>query len=198
MPTHILTLSLVKAMKEQFEAEIAELAAPVDDPVYVDLAGKYMGAILYDYETRATWKLYRVTAIQFARSYARHRPSCWEATCEPVYRDAETGQFLVPADQRISGSTVLKTTALQGYALAEYRDGIDNVPTYLPWVEQYVANFRDVILPRYSSLFSTEESPASKEKNADTRPSRRRKRPSQSTAPTANHSRTHRSCRKNS
>jgi hypothetical protein len=56
----------VKAMKAQFEAEVAELAAPVDDPVYVELAGKYMGAVLYDFETRATWKLYRVTAIQFA------------------------------------------------------------------------------------------------------------------------------------
>ncbi len=59
-------------MKAQYEAEIAELAAPVDDPVYVELAGKYMGAILYDYETRASWKLYRVAAIQFARSYTRH------------------------------------------------------------------------------------------------------------------------------
>jgi hypothetical protein len=62
----------VKEMKAQFEAEITELAAPVDDPVYVELAWKYMGAILYDYETRASWKLYRVTAIQFARSYTRH------------------------------------------------------------------------------------------------------------------------------
>jgi hypothetical protein len=78
-------------MKEQFEGEIAELAAPVDDPVYIGLAGKYMGAILYDYETRASWKLYRITAIQFARSYTRNRPSCWEATCEPVYHDAQTG-----------------------------------------------------------------------------------------------------------
>jgi hypothetical protein len=42
----------VKALKDKFEAEIAELSAPVDDPVYVDLAGKYMGAILYDFETR--------------------------------------------------------------------------------------------------------------------------------------------------
>jgi hypothetical protein len=110
------------------------LEAPVDDPVYVNLAGKFMGAILYDYETRATWKLYRVTAIQFAPSYSRHRPYCWEATCELVYRDAETGQFLVPADQRVADSKVLKTTALQGYTLAEYRDGLDNDndPNFLP------------------------------------------------------------------
>jgi hypothetical protein len=49
MPSHILTISIVKALKEQFEAEIADLAAPVDDAVYVDLKGKFMGAILYDY-----------------------------------------------------------------------------------------------------------------------------------------------------
>ena len=144
----------VKDLKDKFEAEIAELSAPVDDPCYVDLNGKYMGAILYDFETRATWKLYRVSAIQFIRSYASHRPSCWEATCEPVYRDANTGQFLVPVDQRVERSTVLKTTALQGYALAEYRDGMEKEPTLLPWVDHYVQHFRTVIMPKYNSLFA--------------------------------------------
>ena len=146
----------VKILKDEFEAEIAELSAPVDDPVYCELAGKFMGAILYDFETRATWKLYRVSAIQFIRSYASHRPSCWEATCEPVYRDGETGQFLVPADQRVDRSKILKTTALQGYALAEYRDGIEKDPTFLPWVDQYVHHFRTVIMPHYKSLFASE------------------------------------------
>ncbi len=125
----------------------------MDDPVYVDLAGKYMGAILYDFETRATWKLYRVSAIQFIRSNASHRASCWEATCEPVYRDGNTRHFVVPAEQRVDRSTVLKTTALQGYALAEYRDGMDKDPTFLPWVEQYAQHFRTVIMPQYKSLF---------------------------------------------
>ncbi len=50
-------------MKAKFEAEISELATPIDDPVYVELCAKYLGAILYDFETRASWKLYRVTAI---------------------------------------------------------------------------------------------------------------------------------------
>jgi hypothetical protein len=36
----------VKQMKEKYEAEVAQLSAPVDDPVYIDLAGKFMGAIL--------------------------------------------------------------------------------------------------------------------------------------------------------
>ena len=124
----ILPIVAVQKLKDKFEAEVAELAAPVDDPVYVDLAGKYMGAILYDNETRATWKLYRVTSIQFIRSYSSQRPSCWEATCEPVYRDAKTGHFVVPDDQRVADSKVLKTTALQGYALAEYREGLDQPP----------------------------------------------------------------------
>ncbi len=44
----------VKAMKEKFEAEFSDLATPIDDPVYINLSGKYLGAILYDYETRAS------------------------------------------------------------------------------------------------------------------------------------------------
>jgi hypothetical protein len=148
---------VVQEMKNQYEAEIALQAAPVDDPVYVELAGKYMGSILYDFEMRASWKLYRVCSIQFIRSYNSHRASCWEATCEPVYRDAETGHFLVPSDQRVTDSKVIKSTALQGYALAKYRDnGLNEDPTHLPWVEQYIAHFRNVVMPRYSSLFATE------------------------------------------
>jgi hypothetical protein len=88
-----------------------------------------MGSILYDNETRASWKLYRVSSIQFIRSYAVQRHSCLEATCEPVYRDAETDHFIVPADQRVSDSKVIKTTALQGYTLAEYHEGLEKVPT---------------------------------------------------------------------
>ena len=82
--------------------------------------------------------------------------SCWEATCEPVYRNAENGQFVVPAEEHVPDSKVIKATALQGYALAEYQEGLDKDPTYLPWVEQYVAHFRTVILPHYPSLFSLE------------------------------------------
>jgi hypothetical protein len=129
--------STVKSLKDKFEAEVAELSAPVDDPVYLALHSQFIGAILYDFETRASWKLYRVLGIQFIRSYASHRPSCWEATCEPVYRDTATGLFHVPSDQRVADSTVIKTTALQGYALPEYPNGLDTDPTYLPWVAQY-------------------------------------------------------------
>ncbi len=56
------------------------------------------------------------------------------------------------SDQRVADSKVFKTTALQGYALAEYPDGLDKEPTYLPWVAQYITHFRDVIQPRYCTL----------------------------------------------
>ena len=121
----------------------------MDDPVYIALHSQFMGAIFYDFETRASWKLYRVSAIQFIRSYASHRPSCWEATCEPVFRDTATGLFHVPSDQRVADSKVIKTTALQGYALAKYPNGLNKEPTYLPWVAQYISHFRDEIQPRY-------------------------------------------------
>jgi hypothetical protein len=133
-------------------ARIAEIAAPKDDPVYVELVGKYVGKILYDYETRATSKLFRVSAIQFVRVFTSTRPSCWEATCEPVLRDPQTGHFGVPHDVKVPGSNVTLTHALQGYCLAEYPNGIDGEPSYLPWVQQYIDHFRNVILPRYPSL----------------------------------------------
>lgn len=148
----------VQELKDKFEGQVSALATPIDDPVYVQLAGKFLGAILYDFETRASWKLYRVSAIQFIRSYSSTRSSCWEATCEPVYRNAETGQFLVPAEEHVPDSKVIKATALQGYALAEYREGLDKDPTYLPWVEQYVTHFRQIVVPRYPSLFGSEVS----------------------------------------
>jgi hypothetical protein len=145
-----------------------------------------MGAILYDNETRATWKLYRVTSIQFIRSYSNQRASCWEATCEPVYRDAKNGHFHVPDDQRVADSKVLKTTALQGYALAEYRDGLDKPPTQLPWVQQYIDHFRSVVMPRFPSLFSLEDCPSYEEPNKDLpNPCRRRKRRAQSCTSTS-------------
>ena len=42
--------SAVKTLKDNFEAEIAEQSAPVDDPVYVALHSQFMGAILYDFD----------------------------------------------------------------------------------------------------------------------------------------------------
>ncbi len=105
--------------------------------------GNYIASLLFNLPARTP-----VTVL----------PAEKQPASEPVYRDAETGQFLVPADQRVVDSKVLKTTALQGYALAEYRDGLnnDNDPNSLPWVEQYVAHFRNVIVPCYASLFANE------------------------------------------
>ncbi len=64
-------------LKAEFGQQIAELSAPIDDPMYVELHGKYFMAILFDFETRSSSKLFRIVAIQFVRSF-------WEATCEPV------------------------------------------------------------------------------------------------------------------
>jgi hypothetical protein len=88
-------------LKNEFAKHIADIAAPEDDPVYVELHGKYVGKILYDFETRANAKLFRVTAIQFVRSFTAARNSCWEATCEPVMRNPATGQFHVPSHLQV-------------------------------------------------------------------------------------------------
>jgi hypothetical protein len=38
---------------------------------------------------------------------------------------------------------------LQGYCVAEYQNGIDADPTYLPWVDQYISYFNSSLLPKY-------------------------------------------------
>jgi hypothetical protein len=172
-------------LKAEFAKHIAEIAGPKDDPVYVELIGMYVGKILYDFETRATSKLFRVSAIQFVRSFTSTRHSCWEATCEPVQRDPRTGHFGVPHDVKVPGSNVTLTHALQGYCLAEYPNGIDGEPSYLPWVQQYIDHFRNVILPKYPSFLldspsnRPEDSPSKTHKDSPSlaRTPKRRTRP---------------------
>ncbi len=118
--------------------------------VYVELHAKYFQKILFDFETRATVKLFRVVSIQFVRSYTSSRLSCWEATCEPVYRDSMSGTFHVPAEMQVPGSHVTLTHALVGYCVAEYGAGLDADPTYLPWVDNYINHFTNSILPKYT------------------------------------------------
>ncbi len=161
-------------LKEEFSQEIAALATPTDDPVYMALHAKYVTSVLYDFETRASSKLFRVAAIQFVRSYTASRYSCWEAICEPVFRDASTGLFHVPSEVQVPGSQVTLTHALQGYCVAEYDNGIDAEPTYLPWVDQYISYFKTSILPKYS----LEDMPSSKDlPSSKALPAKRRSQP---------------------
>jgi hypothetical protein len=124
-------------LKAEFAQDIAGKGASTDEPMYVELHGKYIGAILFDFEIRSSSKLFRIVAIQFVRSYTTSRFDCWEATstCEPVYRNFATGHFIVPMVAKVDGSNVTMKHALQGYALAEYPAGTDGPTTYLPWVD---------------------------------------------------------------
>jgi hypothetical protein len=137
------------AWKHEFSAKIATLATPKDDPLFHVLQDKYVGKLLYDNDTRASQKLFRIVAIQFVRSFASTRCSCWEATCEPVYHESSSGQFIVPVDKKVEGSNVILANALQGYALSEYPEGMDSDATHLPWVDNYIQHFVDVIAPKY-------------------------------------------------
>jgi hypothetical protein len=139
-----------KALKWEFANTVADLAQPQDDPIYVHLHTKYYGCILYDNETRASHKLFRISAIQFVRSYSKSRHTCWEATCEPVYFCSATGTYMVPEDKRVEGSNVLQATALVGYALTEYPEGMEGEPAHLPWVDNYIAHFQNVVQPTCS------------------------------------------------
>jgi hypothetical protein len=139
------------AWKQEFSKSIAELATPKDDPIFFELQAKYVGQVLFDFDTRASQKLFRIVAIQFVRSYCSTRLSCWEATCEPVFHDGASGQFMVPLEKKIAGSNVIFANALQGYALAEFPEGVESAATNLPWVDNYIQHFIDVILPKYEA-----------------------------------------------
>jgi hypothetical protein len=159
------------AYKLEYSNVIAKLATPVDDPVYLDLHAKYSGAILFDYETRATHKLFRIAAIQFVRSFSSNRPSCWEATCEPGFRDSASGDFLVHAQHKVAGSEVLQATALQGYALTEYPNGMDQEGVHLPWVDNYVAHFKLLV----QASLASKSDPAIEGPSTPLQPTRKRR-----------------------
>jgi hypothetical protein len=137
--------------KQEFSEQIATLASPKDDPMFFELQEKYVGKILYDNDTRASQKLFRIVAIQFVRSYSSARCSCWEATCEPVYHESSSGQYIVPVDKKVEGSNVILANALQGYALTEFPEGMDSDASHLPWVDNYIQHFIDVIAPKYDA-----------------------------------------------
>ncbi len=120
------------------------------DPVYVELHAKYIGALLYDNETRASHKLFRIASIQFVWSFSKNRYTCWEATCEPVFYCSATGAYLVPQDKKVEGSNVIIATDLVGYALTEYPSGMEGESAYLPWVDNYIAHFKNVVEPSCS------------------------------------------------
>jgi hypothetical protein len=137
------------AWKQEFSKFIAELATPKDDTIFIELQAKYVGQVLFDYDTRASQKLFRIVAIQFVRSYCSTRLSCWEATCEPVFHDGASGQFMVPLEKKVAGSNVIFANALQGYALGEFLEGVESAATNLPWIDNYIQHFIDVISPKY-------------------------------------------------
>jgi hypothetical protein len=164
-------------LKAEFAKHIADIAAPQDDPVYIQLHGQYIGKILYDFETRASSKLFRIAAIQFVRSFSANRFSCWEATCEPVVRDPTSGNFAVPHNVQVPDSNVTLSHALQGYCLAEYPNGIDAEPTLLPWVQQYIDHFRTVIMPKYPSTMLASPADTTQDSPSLARTPKRRTRP---------------------
>jgi hypothetical protein len=139
------------AWKHAFSKSIEELATPKDDPLFLEIQAKYVGQVLFDHDTRASQKLFRISAIQFVRAYCSSRLSCWEATCEPVFHDSSSGKFMVPLSKKVAGSNVILANARQGYALAEFPEGAESAAKYLPWVDNYIQHFIDVISPMYEA-----------------------------------------------
>ena len=65
-----------------------DMAQPKDNPWYARLHQEYMGKILYDRGC------YRVISIQYVANKGKNVFPCWEATTEPVSKNAE-GEYVV-------------------------------------------------------------------------------------------------------
>ncbi len=46
---------------------------------------------------------------------------------------------------------MLLPTALQGYALTEYPNRIEQEAVHLPWVDNYIAHFKHVVEPSFAA-----------------------------------------------
>ncbi len=68
-----------------------------------------------------------------------------------AYHESSSGLYIVPVDKKVEGSNVILANALQGYALNEFPEGTDSDATHLPWVDNYIQHFIDVIAPIYDA-----------------------------------------------
>jgi hypothetical protein len=94
-----------------------------------------MGKILYDRG------YYRVISIQYVPNKGRNVFPCWEATTEPVSKNAN-GEYVVPSKHLVAtndGSKKLLKSAEDGFALAEYSNGDEVDPVRLPFADQCLA-----------------------------------------------------------
>jgi hypothetical protein len=122
--------------KKLQEEEIKEIAKPKNNPWYERLHRECMGKILYDRGC------YRVISIQYVPNKGRNVFPCWEATTEPVSKNAN-GEYVVPNSKHLiatsDGSEKLLKSAEVGFALAEYSNGDEVDPVRLPFADQCLA-----------------------------------------------------------
>jgi hypothetical protein len=152
--------------KKLQEEEIKEIAKPKDNPWYERLHREYMGKILYDRGC------YRVISIQYVPNKGRNVFPCWEATTEPVSKNAN-GEYVVPNKHLVAttdGSKKLLKSAEVGFALAEYSNGDEVDPVRLPFADQCLAKH----LEREARLAS--KSPPAKDARQALPPTGARKR----------------------
>ncbi len=94
-----------------------------------------MGKIFYDRGC------YRVISIQYVPNKGRNVFPCWEATTEPVSKNA-SGEYVVPSKHLVvttDGSKKLLKSAEVGFALVEYSNGDEVDPVRLPFADQCLA-----------------------------------------------------------
>ena len=140
-PAHTDPTSL-RLKKELHDKRVAA-ATPVDGPLYVELANKYLGLLFFDYETDK--RTYRIDAISYIENEKSTNPPAWVATSVEVFRGAD-GKW-APASKNMvvdsHGGVEVKRKAYEEYALVELPELED--PLRRPWVDQYVAKHEELL-----------------------------------------------------
>jgi len=124
-------------LKKELHDKRVAAATPVDDPLYVELANKYLGLLFYDYETDK--RTYRIDSISYIQNEKNTNPPAWVATSVEVFRGAD-GDW-APASKNVvvdsQGGVVVKRKAYEEYALVELPDSEN--PLRRLWVDQHAA-----------------------------------------------------------
>ena len=124
-------------LKKELHDKRVAAATPVDGPLHVELANKYLGLLFYDFETDK--RTYRIDSISYIENEKNTNPPAWVANSVEVFRGADDDW--APASKNVvvdsQGGVVVKRKAYEEYALVELPDSEN--PLRRLWVDQHAA-----------------------------------------------------------
>lgn len=130
------TSKYAASVKKEHKDKLLENAAPVDDPLLLELLGKYKGKVFWEFDVRPK-NTYKVLDVQYDSKGAAGTPY-WEATCAIVKYSPESSTWELVPEHVVAGTKgQVKAGKLHGFMLVDLAD--ESNPKHLPWVDQYIA-----------------------------------------------------------